>query len=367
MKITRFLLLVCLSIALAAARPTLAAPAPPLVIGYYPTYRSELTPDKIRFDRFTHLVHTFVTADAEGKMKTGGNLPSPALTAAAHAKGVKVLLGMGGGSGGKNFGAMVRNPAARAQFITDIVKLMNDNSYDGVVVDWEYPTADDKDLLTEFVAQLRTQMRATKADAILGLNVNAKPNNSKGFDGPKLKDNVDLLMVMTYDFHGPWSHAGYNAPLYEVAGDTVDGKVLSFGAALAYWRDVQGFSPDKIVFGLAAYGRGFKVAQWGEKPTAPSQYPTITFKQARALIGHGWTRQWDAEAHVPWLLSDDKTDRIFYDDEVSVADKAQWMRNHGLAGFFIWEIWQDYADGDNLLVAAAETAWDATPSASAIK
>ena len=361
MKITRFLLAVCLGIWLSFARPGHAAP--PIVIGYYPSYRDSLTPQNIRFDRFTHLVHTFVTADADGKMKTDGTLPSSALTAAAHAKGVQVLLGMGGGSGGKNFGAMARNPEQRAQFITDIVKLMGDNGYDGLVVDWEYPLAGDKDGLTEFVAQLKTQMRAVKADAILGLNVNAKPNNSKGFDGPKLKDNVDLLMVMTYDFHGPWSHAGYNTPLYEVAGDTVDGKVLSFGAALSYWRDVQGFAPDQIIFGLAGYGRGFKVAQWGEKPAAASQYPTIAFKQARALIGNGWTRQWDAEAHVPWLLSDDKTDRISYDDEESVADKAQWMKSQGLPGFFIWEIWQDYVDGDNLLVAAAEKAWEAPPVA----
>ena len=76
-----------------------------------------------------------------------------------------------------------------------------------------------------------------------------------------------------------------------------------------------------------------------------------------ALIGKGWTRQWHADAHAPWLLSADKTDRISYDDPQSVADKAVWMKQSGMPGFFIWKMSQEYINGDFALTQAARRAW----------
>jgi chitinase len=332
--------------------------APPLVMGYYPTYRNTPAPKDIRFDRFTHILHSFLSVDANGKATHPANLPDSTLINTAHSKGAKVLLALGGGSNGKNFGAMVRDPQKNAQFIADAVKIMVDSNSDGLALDWELPTADDKDITTEFVRQMRVSMKAAKPDSLFILVVNSKPNNSKGYDGPKLRDNVDYLHVMTYDFHGPWSHAGHHTPLFENKADTVDGKVLSLPATLTYWRDVQGFRTEQILFGLAGYGRGFKVKDWYEKPTSPATYPEITFRDARALIGKGWTRHWDDEAKAPWLLSDDKSERISYDDEQSAATKARWMKENGLPGFFIWEVTQEYAEGDHLLTAAAQKAWN---------
>ncbi len=339
------------------AMPQHSQAAPPLIMGYYPSYRTSPSPADIRFDRFTHIIQSFVSADANGKAVATDGLSAQPLVPDAHAKGVKVLLALGGGANGKSFGLMVRDPTKRAQFITDVVKMMTHGAYDGLVIDWEQPEATDKAVTTEFVAQLRAQTRAANPASLLILVVNCKPNNSSGYDGPRLRDNVDYLQVMTYDYHGPWSHAGHHTSLYADVSDTTDGKVLSFPTTVSYWHDVQGFRTDQILLGLAGYGRGFKVSNWYEKPTAPSQYPEISFRDTRALIGHGWTRQWDGEAHAPWLLSDDKTDRISYDDEQSCADKSQWIKQNNLPGFFIWEMTQDYVDGDNLLIAAAQNAW----------
>ncbi len=336
--------------------------APPISMGYYPTYRTTPAPAEIRFDRFTHILHSFLSVDTNGKAVITKELADPALMTAAHAKGVKVLFALGGGSNGKSFTAMVRNPEKNAQFIAASVKAMVDYKYDGLAIDWELPVAEDKDITTAFVAQLRSQMKAAKPDSTLILVVNAKPNNSKGYDGPKLRDNVDYLHIMSYDFHGPRSHAGHHAPLYSNKADTVDGRVLSLPASLTYWRDTQGFRPEQILFGFAGYGRGFKVQDWYEQPATPATYPEISYRDASALIGKGWSYQWDDEAHAPWLLSDDKTERISYDDVQSVTEKSRWIKENGLPGFFIWELSQEYINGDYVLTAAAQNAWANDPT-----
>ena len=361
MKFKPFLLApFVLVVAGALAFAKISQAAPPIVMGYFPSYREAPTVSQIRFDRFTHVIHSFVTADANGKVKIPAEISASTLVDEAHAHGAKVLLALGGGSGSVEFGKMVRQPAQRAQFIKDIVQLMSDSKWDGLALDWEQPEASDKTITVEFVTNLRAAMKAAQPDSLLVLVVNSSPGNSHGYDGPKLHGLVDFLHVMAYDFHGEWNHAGHHTSLFEDTSDP-DGKPFSYPAALAFWRDVQGFPNEKILFGITGYGRGFKVKEWGEKPTQESEYPLITFNDARALIGKGWTRQWDAETHAPWLLKDDKSDRISYEDEQSVADKAAWMKSQGLPGFFIWEIGQEYADGDFTLTAAAQKSWAKAP------
>ncbi len=339
-----------------------AAPVAPVVMGYYPSYRGAADASTIRFDRFTHIIQSFVTVDADGNTVVPAGISGSGLVKTAHAKGVKVLLALSGGSNGENFGKMVRDPAKSARFIEDIVGILADSCADGLALDWEVPEASDRDVTVEFVAQLRKRMKAVRPDSLLVLVVNSSPGNSHGYDGPRLRDQVDFLHVMSYDFHGPWNGAGHHTSLYADKADALANPYFDYPAILHFWRDVQGFRPSQILFGIAGYGRGFKVREWGEKAALPSQYPEISFADARALAGHGWTRQWDAQAHAPWLLKDDGSERISYDDPQSVADKARWMKSQGLPGFFIWELTQEQVDGDNVLSAAAQKAWRDAPA-----
>ena len=329
----------------------------PIIMGYFPSYQTVLKPDEVRADRFTHVIYSFLTVDANGALDAASWANAPAITKAIHGKGAKVLLALSGGSNGDNFAAMVRDPQQNARFLTDVTAALKKCDADGLVLDWEQPDAADKTLMTAFVGALQKQVKAAKPDAILVLVVNFGAWSSQGYDGPKLAGEVDYLHVMTYDFHGPWNHAGHHTSLFASKDDVEDGANLTYPAALQYWHGVQGFPLDKILFGIAGYGRGFRAPAWGAKVTGDAKYPEITYRDLSALIDHGWTRHWDADAHAPWLLSDDASERISYDDPQSVADKARWMKDSGMPGFFIWEMSQEYLDGDNALTAAAQKAW----------
>ena len=115
-----FLLFLLLSV-LGMGRVVSAADEAPLVVGYYPYWATQPSPQQIPFQHYTHLIHAFVMVDEQGRPAVRSNVPDKSLTAAAHAAGVKVLLGLGGGSNGKSFTAMVRDEAKASRFIREIV------------------------------------------------------------------------------------------------------------------------------------------------------------------------------------------------------------------------------------------------------
>lgn len=337
----------------AATNPT----QKPMIMGYFPSYQTALSADQVPTGSFTHVIYSFLKVNDAGVLDPDSWAAAPAIARTVHAKGIKVVLGLSGGSNGKEFAAMVRDPAKNAKFLDSTIDVLKKCDADGIALDWEQPEASDKALTTALIGNLHKKMKAANPDAILVLVVNHSAWNSKGYDGPNLVDKVDYLQVMSYDFHGPWSHAGHQTSLFASKADPEDGAAFTYPKTLQYWHEKQGFPLDKILMGIAGYGRGFRVANWGDKTTGDSTYPEISYRDLSALIGKGWTRQWDADAHAPWLLSADKSERISYDDPQSVADKAVWMKQSGMPGFFIWEMSQEYVNGDFALTQAAHRAW----------
>jgi chitinase len=254
-----------------AILPLAAQATKPVVIGYYPSWNSALPINQIRLDQFTHLIHAFVTIH-KGALRTAGNLPSRELTQAAHAAGVKVLLGFGGADSGGELAAMTRNPATEKTVVLGLAKLVADNSYDGVDVDWEFPTAADEAGVVDFVAQLRHELQQTNPAALITMPVPSAAHDAQYFDGPHLAPLLDLALIMAYDAHGPWKagkdiycHAGFDAPLYDTSTDPVDGGTFSYQQAVDYWR-AKGFTNRQLVVGIHFSGHGFMVEKWGDTP-----------------------------------------------------------------------------------------------------
>lgn len=60
---------------------------------------------------------------------------------ALKAKGIKVLIAIGGwnDSAGDKYSKLVNNPSARRLFIAHVVDFIEQNNFDGLDLDWEYP------------------------------------------------------------------------------------------------------------------------------------------------------------------------------------------------------------------------------------
>jgi len=332
--------------------------AAPVVLGYYPSWDKGLPPDKINYAQFTHLCHAFVSADVDGNVKTGGNLPSRDLTTRAHAHGVKVLLSLGGMDSGDYFCPMLRNREAGEKFINGVVDIIIDYDYDGVDLDWEFPKdAEDGANLTWMAKRFRALLDERKPGCLV---TTAQPGvdwAAKWVDEEALRDVFDYVAVMTYDMHGPWSgHAGHNAPLWKDPKDREEClKIKSFPSYMGYWSRHKKFKKSQLLVGVPCYGRGFPVTNWyapftrDEKPI----HPYVAYRNVGKLLDDGWERHWDSDVEVPWLSKDGVKELISYDDEESARIKGQWAAGNGYAGVFVWEISQDYVDGEHAIIRAA--------------
>ena len=329
----------------------------PVVMGYYPSWNSGLSPEKINYHLFTHIVHAFITPEKDGSLHTEGNLPSRVLTKLAHDAHVKALLAIGGENSGAALSALTRNAKAADVFIKNVSRMAQDYGYDGIDLDWEYPEEGDSDNMVHFLHMLRAELVTWNPHALITMPVPATEFGSKWFDA-RMAGEVDFIQIMSYELHGPWkdgahySHSGHNSPLRETDLDPIDGHKQSFQKFVDYWV-AKGYPKSKMLVGIACFGHGFMVDGFAKVPVIASKHADINYKDLKPLLAAGWVRHWDAQAVVPWLSSPKGDEIITYDDPQSASAKGAWAREAGLRGIFFWEISQDYVDGRNELVEPA--------------
>ena len=148
-------------------------------------------------------------------------------------RNLKVLLALGGwnDSKGDKYSKLVNDPEKRKSFVESAVAFLKDNNFDGLDLDWEYPTcwqvdcsagpSSDKESFTAWVKELREAMDAE--DDKLMLTAAVSPSSDvirKAYDISLLSKYLDYVSVMTYDYHGQWDkQTGHVAPIYEHPDD----------------------------------------------------------------------------------------------------------------------------------------------------
>ncbi|MDB5049231.1 MAG: chitinase [Fibrobacteres bacterium] len=211
------------------------------IIGYVVDWSGDQSAS-LNFSQLTHVNYAFVTVGSG----TGGlNNPNDGLlrnlVAAAHAKGVKVLVSIGGGGGNNDtyFRAISANAGYRATFINNCDAMLVKYNLDGIDIDWEYPKeAPDPDsknfttMMTELAAKMHAKSKLVTAAVVGG---------SVGTFGYAIEtavfDIVDFLNIMAYD-HAAAPHSGYDKSLID----------------LNFWKK-RGLPKDKIILGVPFYGR----------------------------------------------------------------------------------------------------------------
>jgi chitinase len=97
---------------------------------------------------------------------------------------------------------------------------------------------------------------------------------------------------------------------------------------------------NRIVLGIPFYGREFFNCQLNATPKEGGG--PIVYTAINDYINSGnWDRIWDANARVPYLKKKSGCGIVSYDDDQSITEKANYIKNTGLAGAMIWEITQD--------------------------
>ena len=324
------------------------------VLGYYPAWRkAEFDHTKIRWENLTHVNHAFTKPDAEGNLVVDPDYVYPELVAAAHARGVKVDMSIGGWGNCDGFAPTAADPAKRQRFIDQVVDFCLTNGYDGVDIDWEFVTGpEQREDFTAFIKELSARLKALSPPLLLTAAVPSDGWNGQWIAYEDLFSDFDFICFMTYDYHGEWTdHAGPNAPLFSCEGDACGSVDATFQYAL-----MRKVPREKLVLGVPFYGRSFEAAGLYKKAAA---YGSYDYGETVALENAGWRYNWDFCAQVPYLRSPDGGTILCFDDMRSVYRKCRYVLDNGAAGVIIWELTQDSVGGAPHLLTVIGAAFGA--------
>ena len=371
-------LILAAALLLAAAfgvQPVAAAPTkhtekishPLWVSAYYAVWVQQagaLTPEKIDYSAFSHLIHFSVVPADDGSINPvkGGITPaeSAAVLVPAHKAGRKVLLSVGGWLSSLHF-REAYSDAHRAAFIGSLVQMARTRGYDGLDIDMEPLEAADVPDYTTFIRQLRAQMTAADPKLLLTAATAAQPEMFASLSG-----QFDQINLMTYDLAGPWQgfKTWHNSALYGsgtalMAADrpfpSASEMVTRFVAA--------GVPRRKLGIGEAFYGDVWAGADGPGQPIAGVTMTTVSYATIMDTLYQPDRYRWDTLAQAPYLSIDAPHKQfVSYDNEALCAQKVEYARAQGLGGVMIWELGSGFlpsrpAGRQDPLLQAVKQAW----------
>lgn len=268
---------------------------------------------------------------------------------------LKVLLAIGGWEAGPEpFESLSASNYRMDNFIYETVDFLRKLKFDGLDIDWEYPTgADQRGAYTRLVREFRLAFNAeaesTKQPrllltAALPASVDAMAD---GYDVQEISKHLDFMNIMSYDFHGSWdSKVGHNSPLFALEKSSPSARTQNLDYAVRAWLDA-GAPPEKTLVGLSTYGRSFtlndtELYDIGSPVAGPGKPARFTreagfvsyFEICEFLARENTTLIWDSEQAVPFAINGDQW--IGFDDERSLMGKVDWMKEKKLAGVLVW-------------------------------
>jgi len=276
---------------------------------------------------------------------------------------LKVTLAIGGwNEGSAKYSEMAKDSQKRASFANSVVKFLQKYNFDGLDLDWEYPgkrggAPEDKENFILLIQDLRQAF--TNTDFLLTAAIGAAAGTiDVAYDVEKMYDYLDYVHVMCYDYHGKWDKkTGHNAPLHSRETESAADQELNVEYTLRYLLS-KGAKPEKTVLGVPLYGRAFSLKNPNSnRMGAPAKDTSFQGPYTRedGFMGYNeicveklnreapWTIIWDEEHKAPYMYRGDSW--LSYDNERSVAMKAEFAFDAGLAGVMTWSIDTDDFEG----------------------
>ncbi len=292
---------------LLALTASLASANPPRLVGYLP-YWAAASIEAGAHPGLTDLILFSAEPRADGSLDATSLEKTPwDKVAAVRAAGVRVHLCLGGWGRSKHFAVVTGEARLRARFVAETAAFCSRHGLDGVDLDWEHPKGEaELAAYGKLVDELKAALATRRGEVTLTLAGAAQLPP----DGGRRADRVQL---MAYDL--PGRHA------------TMEETVARAEALLA-----AGVPPERLVLGVPFYGRG-----------VTDRNRTLPYREILAR-------------HRPEPGQDD-ADGLHFNGPATMARKAGWARQRGLAGIMAWELTQD-APGEASLLRVLRTELD---------
>jgi chitinase len=369
----------------AAASRAALTPQPMRVVGYFASWDVKSKGTRIAdlpARDLTHIYYAFAKIDSDGRVVLSdpcvdiGKCDSPAtadsggnFAALARLKALnphlKLAISIGGWTDSGRFSDAAFNELSRRVFARTAIDLFirqRPGLFDGIDIDWEFPVegglegnverpADKQNftlLLRELRRQLDEQGATDKRHYELTIAASARPGEIANVEVAIIEPLLDFINVMTYDYHSAPGLTNFNAPLYEAKGDVTPR--LNVDQTMGAFLDAR-VPRGKLLVGIPFYGHAYgsvedvnhglfqngtdKPADWKEHDGDWNVLAKTRLTDSR------YVKYWESSARVPYMYDSTSGTWVSYDDPRSVAEKVQYVREHGLGGVVIWELGGD--------------------------
>ena len=186
---------------------------------------------------------------------------------------LKIMISLGGSSStnAAGFAYAASTPALRSQLAASCIDLfINGNIapgisaadlFDGIDIDWEFPSAADKHnftlLLQEFRQQLDALGQTNHHHYLLSIFAPAGSQNYSNIELAKVAAQLDFLNLQGYDLNGTWETVTNDAAsLFDSRQDPNAGQGLYDDAVVSAYLEA-GVPARQLVLGVPLYGYGW--------------------------------------------------------------------------------------------------------------
>jgi chitinase len=289
---------------------------------------------------------------------------------------MKIMISLGGASStnAAGFAYAASTPALRSQLAASCIDLfINGNIapgvsaadlFDGIDIDWEFPSAADKHnftlLLQEFRQQLDALGRTNHHHYLLSIFAPAGSQNYSNIELAKVAAQLDFFNLQGYDLNGTWETVTNDAAsLFDSRQDPNAGQGLYDDAVVSVYLEA-GVPARQLVLGVPLYGYGWTGVPDSndglyQTSTGPAPSPAGDTLETNGVATYltlasltGFEHHYDPRRVAQWAYDPATLTFWTYDDPSIAWAKALYVDVRvpgGLGGAFIWAFKDDDTKG----------------------
>ncbi|XP_053687181.1 probable chitinase 2 [Sabethes cyaneus] len=271
---------------------------------------------------------------------------------------LKVILAVGGwNEGSEKYSLMAESEETRNAFADHALRFLVHFGFDGLDLDWEYPTTrgglpEDRENFVLLLETLRDKFQHRKKLLTIALSGSTSVIE-QAYNIKALCEILDFINLMGYDY-GLKTKTSVDAPLYPdqtTRSESIDGAISLIRKS--------GCPLTKINLGIPtvaktytlkpeAAGRatpGADVQGQGRAGPFTKNAGTLGFNELCAMMEES---KWNIKPlrNVGVKIAVLKDQWVTYDDRETVAEKTQYAKDKGLGGVMFWTVDTDDFHGD---------------------
>ena len=287
-------------------------------VAYYYDVNDPSTIDISVFPLLTHINYSFIYPNKNGSLNAitqTARFNSIAQLATQYK--IKKIITVGGQD--SIFTSLASAQSSRTYFTQQVLQFVLNNNFDGVDIDWEYPsTAKGTDVtFASLIHELSDSLHAWHKSLSIAVTPALYAGAIRDAIGTSVINDVDFLNIMIYDGIG-WdpqnknNHSTYNMLV----------------SSLNIWKNTKGLPGYKAVAGIPFYGKN----------------ASNTAMSFRSLVNAGAN---------PAIDSFNMNGVVYYYNGIQTIKAKTTYAKANANGIMFWELSQDISASPNSLVKAA--------------